>query len=223
MRYYAAMRSIVPTFTKMRMYRRGFTLIELLVAISVLAIVAVLGWRALDSIVRARSSITVSMEKSRGMLLTFAQMQNDCAMLTVAANVPGRTTLAADTTRLILVRNVFADNQPTRVEVVTYRLRDGVLTRKESAATRDLKELDIYWKAAIEDLDNNQSVVLQTGVEAMTVQSWFSDSPGWRVSSVDLSAATKGTVGPSPTGIEVSLKISGLPDAVTKVFLVGSA
>jgi general secretion pathway protein J len=34
--------------------QRGLTLIELLVAISVLAFVAVLGWRGLDSIVRAR-------------------------------------------------------------------------------------------------------------------------------------------------------------------------
>jgi general secretion pathway protein J len=33
---------------------RGFTLIELLVAITILAIVAVLGWRGLDGIVRAR-------------------------------------------------------------------------------------------------------------------------------------------------------------------------
>ena len=32
----------------------GFTLIELLVAIGILAMVAVLGWRGLDSIVRSR-------------------------------------------------------------------------------------------------------------------------------------------------------------------------
>jgi general secretion pathway protein J len=33
--------------------RGGFTLVELLVAISILAIVAVLGWRGLDGIIRA--------------------------------------------------------------------------------------------------------------------------------------------------------------------------
>jgi len=36
---------------QMRRRRAGFTLIELLVAISVLAVVAVLGWRGLDGIV----------------------------------------------------------------------------------------------------------------------------------------------------------------------------
>ena len=57
---------------------RGFTLIELLVAISILAIVAVLGWRGLDGIVRARVALTDQMETTRGMQLAFAQMQSDC-------------------------------------------------------------------------------------------------------------------------------------------------
>jgi general secretion pathway protein J len=29
------------------------------------------------------------------------------------------------------------ENQPTRLQVVSYRVRDGVLTRRESVATRD--------------------------------------------------------------------------------------
>lgn len=56
---------------------RGFTLIELLVAITVLAIVAVLGWRGLDGIVRSREQLTQNMEQTRGTQLTFAQMQSD--------------------------------------------------------------------------------------------------------------------------------------------------
>ena len=57
---------------------RGFTLVELLVAISILAMVAVLGWRGLDGIVRARVALTDQMEVTRGMQLAFAQMQSDC-------------------------------------------------------------------------------------------------------------------------------------------------
>src|SRR6476660_7000846 len=54
--------------------KRGFTLIELLVAISVMAIVAVLGWRGLDSIVRARVALNADLDHTRGLQLAFAQM-----------------------------------------------------------------------------------------------------------------------------------------------------
>jgi len=45
---------------------RGFTLVELLVAITILAIVATLGWRGLDGIVRARIALNAQLEQSRG-------------------------------------------------------------------------------------------------------------------------------------------------------------
>ena len=50
-------------------HHSGFTLIELLVAISVLGFVAVLGWRGLDSITRARESLNHELEQTRGMQL----------------------------------------------------------------------------------------------------------------------------------------------------------
>ena len=68
-----------------RSRRGGFTLIELLVAISILAIVAVLGWRGLDGIIRSRESLTAKMEQTRGLQLAFAQLQSDCASLATAS------------------------------------------------------------------------------------------------------------------------------------------
>jgi len=104
---------------------KGFTLIELLVAISVLAIVAVLGWRGLDGIVRARVALTNELEQTRGMQLAFAQIQSDCAHIAKEGDIGGRAILVAEPGRVIMVRTVFADNQPSRVQVIAYRLRDG--------------------------------------------------------------------------------------------------
>src|SRR5450759_316002 len=69
---------------------KGLTLVELLVAISVLGFVAVLGWRGLDSIVRARIALTSDLEQTRGMQLAFAQLQSDCAHLVSPSALPNR-------------------------------------------------------------------------------------------------------------------------------------
>lgn len=210
---------------------RGFTLIELLVAISILAIVAVLGWRGLDSIVRARIALTADLEQTRGMQLAFAQLQSDCARIAANSTIPNRAPLVADEGRLMLVRNVYAENQPSRLQVVSYRVRDGVLTRHESIATRDLNEIDTAWTAAASDATIAQAVVLQSGVEAITMRVWASDGTGWRsgaASAVPQVAAPAppqagGVVGPTIlTGLEVSLRVTGRPLPMQKVFLLGA-
>lgn len=158
--------------------RRGFTLIELLVAISILAIVAVLGWRGLDGIIRSRQALTAQMEQTRGMQLAFAQMQSDCENLAPTALLHGRANLLAETDRLTLVRTVLTENEPSRLQVVSYRVRDGVLLRRESAATRDLVQLDMLWQAARSDADPAPAVALQSGVNGMTMRLWQNGS--WR-------------------------------------------
>jgi general secretion pathway protein J len=209
--------------------RRGFTLIELLVAITVLAVVAVLGWRGLDSIIRSRVALTGEMEQTRGMQLAFAQMQSDCEHMIAPADIGGRKTLVADNTRLLLVRTVYAENQPSRVQVVSYRLAGGVLSRRESAGTRDLGVLDALWRSALEGTDSNaQPVVLQEGVNGMAVQQWQSDGPGWRPVDTGVSAAPVAAGAPlppaaTPTGLQVTLLPQGMERGMVKVFLLGAA
>jgi general secretion pathway protein J len=226
----------------MRTRKRGFTLIELLVAISVLAIVAVLGWRGLDSIVRARVALNSDLEQTRGMQLAFAQMQSDCSHIAPGASIGSRPTLAADPGRLTLVRTVFADNQPSRVQVVAYRLTDGVLTRRESIATRDLSELDTAWTAAIADTDTSQAVALQSDVSEMAIRSWSTESMSWR-SGADTGSQTTTVAALNPatgnpqtppnpvkpaaaetvTGVEVALRLRDRGANMVKIFLLGAA
>lgn len=202
--------------------RRGFTLVELLVAISVLAIVAVLGWRGLDSIIRARVSLTTELSETRGLQLAFAQMQSDAGHIAPANVVAGRPVLSAQANGLTLVRQVFSENQPSRVQVVAYRVRDGALTRRESVATRDLRELDAAWTAALSDGARSQAVVLHSSIAEMGIRTWI-DGAGWRTVDSPLPQAAPGGRPPAETGLEVALQLRDRPARMVKLFLLGAA
>lgn len=210
---------------------RGFTLIELLLAISILAMMAVLGWRGLDSIVRSRSALTDDMDQSRGLQLAFAQMQSDCANLADSTLLRNRAYLQAEDGRITLVRMVMAENQPTRLQVVSYRVNaDGVLTRRESNATRELTQLDNLWQAALSDADTNGTVALQSRVQGMAMRVWVSGAQG-QIPLPNASnagnwqpAAGVSTVGVTRqvTGLEVSLSLQGQAVPMVKAFLLGA-
>ncbi len=208
----------------MRNKQYGLTLVELLVAISILATIAVLGWRGLDGIVRARIALTSGLEQTRGMQLTFAQMQSDCLHLASPTILLNRSAIQAKPEQLNMVRIVYAEGQPSQVQVVSYQIKEGVLTRRESAATRDLIELDAQWQSAISNTDASPIVTLQSGVSTMTMRLWFAGSNGW---SVPFNASTATPINPpatplAPIGLEVSLQLQAQPTSLLKVFLLGA-
>ncbi len=191
---------------------RGFTLIELLVAISILAMVAVLGWRGLDGIVRARVALTDQMETTRGMQLAFAQMQSDCEHMADSSALDRRPFLQAEKDRLTLVRQSFVENEPMRLQVVSYRIRDGVLSRRESIGTRDLAQLDVLWAAANSDADRTAPVALQGGVMGMAIETWEAGQTQWRAMPAPVI---------QPTGLQVALAVKGVESPMVKSFLLG--
>jgi general secretion pathway protein J len=200
------------------MKNRGFTLIELLVAIGILAMVAVLGWRGLDSIVRARSALTLQMETTRGMQLAFAQMQSDCEHLAVPEDLMGRPYLVADAAKMVMVRQQLNEFEPARLQVVTYQVLNGVLTRRESAATRDLVQLDVLWKAAIGEGQGEPGIPLQSGVGGMVVQIY--ESGNWHPALAPSSGPAQ-LLQTVPTGLQVALQVQGMEAPMSKVFLLG--
>ena len=199
----------------------GFTLVELLVAIAILAMVAVLGWRGLDSIMRARSSLTTQMEVTRGMQLAFAQLQSDCEHITRPEVLNGRPYLLIGNDRITMVRDVFTENQPSRLQVVAYRIVNGTLMRRESNVTRDLAELDALWQASTSDTDTGGAVALQGGVAGMQVLVWQND--GWRqaVATINTVAQSATGVSQEATGLQVALQQQGQEVPLSKFFLVG--
>jgi len=201
---------------------RGFTLIELLIAIFILAMVAVLGWRGLDSIMRSREVLTAQLAQARGMQLAFAQMQSDCDHLAGASQgstlLNGRSNLQAENDRLMLVRLAASEQEPQLLQVVTYRLVGGMLVRRESNGTRDLALLDTMWQAARDDAGNSADVVLMQGVGSMAMRGQrrltSNAAPEW----ITLGTGSKTD---DLAGLEVSLQIPGQAASLSKVFLLG--
>lgn len=216
--------------------QRGLTLVELLVAISIMAFVAVLGWRGLDSITRARASLNQELEQTRGLQLAFAQLQTDCMNVVNAAELDGRAPVQIDPARITLIRRIQPAAQPGALQLVTYRLRDGLLTREESQPTRDLTRLEQYAQLVRSPASSvtRSQVRLQSGVQAMNLRVWADDGRGWRVpNNTDSSVPTSRAALMNPqagttssqiiwSGLEVALRLPGRQASLTKIFMLGS-
>lgn len=200
---------------------QGLTLIELLVAISILGIVAVMGWRGLDSIVRSRTALNAELAQTRGMQLAFAQLQSDCAHLADKLLLPAHPALNARPEKLTLIRSVYAENQPTRLQVISYRVSDGKLSRRASPATRDLIALDQYWLTALQDTDLSPSVTLQSGIKSMTLRVWLKGSMTWQAGDDPMLLVSLNN-DVLPLGLEVVLQQARYAQGLTKLFLLGA-
>jgi general secretion pathway protein J len=201
--------------------QHGLTLIELLVAISILGFVAVMGWRGLDSIIRSRTALNNQLEQTRGMQLAFAQLQSDCAHLADNTLLPGRPTINVAPNKLSLIRSINTENQPTRMQVVSYRVQDNKLTRQESPYTRDLKELNNYWQTNLNDTDTTPRVGLQNDIRTMSLKVWLKGSTAWQ-DSKDAMLTVSLNNGIPPLGLEVVLEQVGYSQGLTKLFLLGA-
>ena len=121
-----------------RLRSRGFTLIELLVAITVLALVSLIAWRGLDSLVHTRDRLQPEADDVRALLVAFGQLERDLAQLVNPTFVPiGTSPLIArsdPTVGLEMLRMApLMEGGSSAVQAVIYEMRDGRLMRLSSA------------------------------------------------------------------------------------------
>ncbi|MBV5297827.1 MAG: prepilin-type N-terminal cleavage/methylation domain-containing protein [Rhodoferax sp.] len=134
--------------------QRGFTLIELLIAITLMAVLAGLSWRGLDSLMRSRDITQAQVDKTAVLQTVLAQWQADLNAVQPVPSNNANTTDAGvqwDGRTLRLTRRATAwraDGADAGLWVVAWTLRGNQWLRWQSAPVQTRAALQQAWANA---------------------------------------------------------------------------
>ncbi|PMS21652.1 type II secretory pathway protein [Trinickia dabaoshanensis] len=205
----------------------GFTLIEMLVAIALLAVIALLSWRGLDSTIRGRDDITRNLSETRLLGRYFSQLQYDLLNIVSADEVFGPP-LRMRPNELVLIRHLGVDAGQSEVQVVRYTLQGHALERSASPPIDSLIDLE----QALHHVNEFPGVVASDRATSMQLSIWIAPS-GWTSSQAAVEAAYAqflaqhgiGTVTargmPLPRGIRFSVSVGTPPVEFVRTIPIG--
>jgi general secretion pathway protein J len=143
--------------------RLGFTLIEVLVALLIMSVLAVLGWRGIDSMARSREVAQSSSERSLRLSAIAAQFEADLLAVEDTNTTPAG--LAFDGASLRMTRRT-----DLGLQVVVWSLREGVWWRWAGASSTSVAGLQESWLASHQLLGNEpQQIHLLDGVSGWQI------------------------------------------------------
>lgn len=130
--------------------QQGFTLIELLIAITLMAVMAGLGWRGLDGLMRSRDINQTRVDQTAVLQTVLAQWRSDLDHMTAVPSISDAG-LAWDGQTLRITRSAstpMADGSDAGLWVVAWTRRDGRWWRWQSPALQNRRSLLEAWARA---------------------------------------------------------------------------
>ncbi len=130
--------------------QRGFTLIELLIAITLMAVLAGLSWRGLDSLMRSRDTTQAQVDKTAVLQTVLAQWQADLNAVQPVPSIADAGVLWDGRTLRITRRATAwrADGADAGLWVVAWTLRGNQWLRWQSAPLQTRAALQQAWANA---------------------------------------------------------------------------
>ena len=130
--------------------QQGFTLIELLIAITLMAVMAGLGWRGLDGLMRSRDINQTRVDQTAVLQTILSQWRSDLDHMTAVPSISDAG-LAWDGQTLRITRRAstpLVDGGDAGLWVVAWTRRDGRWWRWQSPALQDRRGLLEAWTRA---------------------------------------------------------------------------
>ncbi|MFN5047961.1 type II secretion system protein GspJ [Roseateles sp.] len=203
----------------------GFTLVEVLVALLIMAVIAVLGWRGIDGMLRAREISQTSLLRSERLQAVLVQWELDLRLLQ-DSELTRAPALSFDGNALRLTRR-----QAQGLQLVVWRLREGALYRWESRPLQGQQALIEAFSRSQQGLESpGREIRMLEGLSAW--QMFFFRGNAWSnaQSSDDLAPAPgQAASGPGagtsvrvlPAGVRMLLQFTESGELTRQVLLGG--
>lgn len=157
------------------MRQRGFTLVELLVGLAVMAVLAMLSWRGLDTMMRTRDSTQARIDAVAASQVALSQWRADLNGMLGLSGILNGNSLAWDGRVMRILRRsntLLPQGQDAGLLVTAWTVRDGQWRRWQSGDITHLVQIDQAWREAAQWGQNPSNQALQREAVLMPASSW---------------------------------------------------
>ena len=153
----------------------GFTLVEVLVALSAMALLALMGWRGLDIMLRTRDITHTRVEDAALVQTSVSQWRTDLDAMQTMPGLLNGSSMHWDGKVMRLLRRSstpLATGADSGLRVVAWVQREGYWWRWQSPALLTRAQLNQAWQMAAQWGHSPDTLLRQSETRLMTVQSW---------------------------------------------------